>query len=149
MKCISLFGNFFLNNLGTGVVKTTSPRDDKRMIKIFNTLFLLLISNLLTLSNLKSQDNLESIIDQKKRIEFEIDFLNRNNYLSVSKDHIFLLRENESEKDLKWNIKLLDYNFQSINDTTISLDRSYFINKIDEYKGDFHLFFKRNYSNSY
>ena len=117
------------------------------MIKIFNTLFLLLISNLLTLSNLKSQDNLESIIDQKKRIEFEIDFLNRNNYLSVSKDHIFLLRENESEKDLKWNIKLLDYNFQSINDTTISLDRSYFINKIDEYKGDFHLFFKRNYSN--
>ena len=147
MKCISLFGNFFLNNLGTGVVKTTSPKDDKRMIKIFNTLFLLLISNLLTLSNLKSQDNLESIIDQKKRIEFEIDFLNRNNYLSVSKDHIFLLRENESEKDLKWNIKLLDYNFQYINDTTISLDRSYFINKIDEYKGDFHLFFKRNYSN--
>ena len=117
------------------------------MIKIFNTLFLLLISNLLTLSNLKSQDNLESIIDQKKRIEFEIDFLNRNNYLSVSKNHIFLLRENESEKDLKWNIKLLDYNFQYINDTTISLDRSYFINKIDEYKGDFHLFFKRNYSN--
>ncbi len=117
------------------------------MIKIFNTLFLLLISNLLTLSNLKSQDNLESIIDQKKRIEFEIDFLNRNNYLSVSKNHIFLLRENESEKDLKWNIKLLDYNFKPINDTTISLDRSYFINKIDEYDGDFHLFFKRNYSN--
>ena len=117
------------------------------MIKIFNTLFFLLISNLLTLSNLKSQDNLESIIDQKKRIEFEIDFLNRNNYLSVSKDHIFLLRENESEKDLKWNIKLLDYNFKPINDTTISLDRSYFINKIDEYDGDFHLFFKRNYSN--
>ena len=57
------------------------------MIKIFNTLFLLLISNLLTLSNLKSQDNLESIIDQKKRIEFEIDFLNRNmkNALKVKK----------------------------------------------------------------
>tara|TARA_A100000164_G_scaffold380587_1_gene428661 strand:+ start:10466 stop:12040 length:1575 start_codon:yes stop_codon:yes gene_type:complete len=147
MKCISLFGNFFLNNLGTGVVKTISPREERRIIKIFNILFILLISNLFNVSTLKSQDNLESIIDQKKRIEFEIGFLNRNNYLKVSKDHILVLRENESEKDLKWNFNLIDYNFKSLNDTTISLERSYFISEIEEFEDDFYLLFKRDYSN--
>ena len=147
MKCISLFGNFFLNNLGTGVVKTISPREERRIIKIFNILFILLTSNLFNVSTLKSQDNLETIIDQKKRIEFEIGFLNRNNYLKVSKDHILVMRENESGKDIKWNFKLLDYNFKSVNDTTISLERSYFISEIEEFEDDFYLLFKRDYSN--
>ena len=58
-----------------------------------------------------------------------------------------MLRENESEKDLKWNFKLLDYNFKSLNDTTISLERSYFISEIEEFEDDFYLLFKKNYSN--
>ena len=57
------------------------------------------------------------------------------------------MRENESGKDIKWNFKLLDYNFKSVNDTTISLERSYFISEIEEFEDDFYLLFKRDYSN--
>ena len=129
MKCTSLFGNFFFKSLGTGVVRTISPNEESRINKIFITVILSLIFNLNYPLKLKSQNNLESIVDQKKRIEFEIDFLNRNNYLSRSKEYIFFLRENESENDLKWNINLLDTNLISTQDTTILLDRSYFLKK--------------------
>ena len=147
MKCTSLFGNFFFKSLGTGVVRTISPNEESRINKIFITVILSLIFNLNYSLKLKSQNNLESIVDQKKRIEFEIDFLNRNNYLSRSEEYIFFLRENESENDLKWNINLLDTNFISAQDTTILLDRSYLLKNINSFGNSFYVFFKKNYSN--
>ncbi len=111
------------------------------------TILLSLIFNLNNSLKLKSQNNLESIVDQKKRIEFEIDFLNRNNYISRSEDFIFFLREYESENDLKWQINLLDTNLISTQDTTILLDRSYLLKSIDSYGDGFNMLFKKNYSN--
>ena len=147
IKCISLFGNFFLKSLGTGVVKTISPNEEKRINKIFITILISLIFILNNSLKLKSQNNLESIVDQKKRIEFEIDFLNRNNYVSRSNDYIFFLREYESENELKWQINLLDTNLISTQDTTILLDRSYLLKNINSYGDSFYMLFKKNYSN--
>ena len=129
------------------VVRTISPNEESRINKIFITIILSLIFNLNYSLKLKSQNNLESIVDQKKRIEFEIDFLNRNNYLSRSEEYIFFLRENESENDLKWNINLLDTNFISAQDTTILLERSYLLKNINSFGNSFYVFFKKNYSN--
>ena len=66
----------FLISLGIGVDKTISPREDNLIIKIFIVSFF----SLLPLNNLISQSNLDSIINQKKRIQFEIKELDRNFY---------------------------------------------------------------------
>ncbi len=142
MKCISDFGNLFFNNLGTGVDKTTSPNEENLITKIF-ILFIFIFSN----SNLVGQSNLDSIVYQKKRIEFKIQDLDRNFWVKENKINFLILKDVESGKYLNWIFKLYNKELKLINDTTISLDRSYTIVKISSDKNNYNLFFKKNYSN--
>ena len=98
MICISDLGNFFLSNLGTGVDKTISPREENLIIKIF----ILLLFILIPFKNLKSESNLDSIIYQKKRIQFEIKELDRNFYTKSNKNNILVIKDIETGKNLNW-----------------------------------------------
>ena len=101
MKCISLSGYLFFKSLGTGVERTTSPNEENLIInifKLFSIYFILLI--IFPISSIKSQDNLETIVDQKKRIEFEIDYLSRNYWISSNNDNLLLVRDYETGKEL-------------------------------------------------
>ena len=126
MKCISDVVNCFFINLGIGVDKTISPREDNLIIKIFIVPFF----SLLPLNNLLSQSNLDSIIYQKKRIQFEIKELDRNFYTKSNKDNLIVIKDIETGRNLNWEIKIYDRDLNLINDTTFELDRSYVIHKI-------------------
>ena len=80
--------------------------------------------------SIKSQDNLETIVDQKKRIEFEIDYLSRNYWISSNNDNLLLVRDYETGKELDWKISLLNKKLNIEKDTILNLDRSYNILKI-------------------
>ena len=76
--------DFFFKSLGTGVVKTISPIEENLITKIFT----LLTVFILITQNIKSQSNLESILHQKKRIEFEIKYLDRSYWTSSNNDNL-------------------------------------------------------------
>ena len=143
MKCISDLGNFSFNNLGTGVERTTSPSDENRTTKIFILIIIFFLSNL----NLKSQNNLDSIVYQKKRIEFEISDIDRNFWIKESKKNFLILKDEENGKNLNWYFKFYNQKLNLINDTIIFLDRSYSLKKISSNKDYYNFFFKKNYSN--
>jgi len=143
MKCISDLGNFFFKSLGTGVVNTISPIEENLITKIFTLLFLLILS----IQNIKSQGNLESIISQKKRIEFEIKYLDRNFWTSSNKDNLILIQDQETGKKLNWKINTYNRQLDKIKDTTYQLDRSFSLIKIISEESNFKLFYKKNYSN--
>ena len=48
--------------------------------------------------NIKSQSNLESIIHQKKRIEFEIKYLDRSYWTSSNNDNLIMIQDQETGK---------------------------------------------------
>ena len=98
-------------------------------------------------SSIKSQDNLETIVHQKKRIEFEIDYLSRNYWISSNNDNLLLVRDYETGKELDWKISLLNKKLNIEKDTIINLDRSYNILKIKSDKTNFYILYKNNYSN--
>ena len=143
MKCISDLGNFSFNNLGTGVERTTSPSDENRTTKIFILIIIFFLSNL----NLKSQNNLDSIVYQKKRIEFEISDIDRNFWIKESNKNFLILKDEENGKNLNWYFKFYNQKLNLINDTIIFLDRSYSLKKISSNKDYYNFFFKKNYSN--
>ena len=143
MKCIFELGNFFFKSLGTGVVKTISPIEENLIIKIFTLLSLFI---LLT-QNIKSQSNLESIIHQKKRIEFEIKYLDRSFWTSSNNQNLILIQDQETGKKLNWKINTYSRELEKIKDTIFQLDRSFSLTKIISEKSSFKLFFKKNYSN--
>ena len=143
MICISDLENFFLSNLGIGVDKTISPREENLIIKIF--IFSLLI--LIPYDNLKSQSNLDSIIYQKKRIQFEIKELDRNFYTESNNNNILVIKDIETGKNLNWEIKIFDRKLDLLQKKIFELDRSYSINKIYSEDKDYKILFKKNYSN--
>ena len=105
MKCITLSGYLFFKSLGTGVERTTSPNEENLIInifKLFSIYFILLL--IFPTSSIKSQDNLETIVHQKKRIEFEIDYLSRNYWISSNNDNLLLVRDYEN-RTLQTKIK--------------------------------------------
>lgn len=140
---MSDFGNFFLSNLGMGVDKTISPSEDNLIIKIFIVSFFCL----LPLNNLISQSNLDSIIYQKKRIEFEIKELDRNFYTKSNNDNLIVIKDIETGRNLNWEIKIYNRDLNLINDTIFELDRSYVLHKIHSEKKNYEIIFKKNYSN--
>ena len=89
---------------------------------------------MLPLNNLLSQSNLDSIIYQKKRIQFEIKELDRNFYTKSNKDNLIVIKDIETGRNLNWDIKIYDRDLNLINDTTFELDRSYVIHKIHSEK---------------
>ena len=99
------------------------------------------------ISSIKSQDNLETIVDQKKRIEFEIDYLSRNYWISSNNDNLLLVRDYETGKELDWKISLLNKKLNIEKDTILNLDRSYNILKIKSDNSNFYILYKNNYSN--
>ena len=143
MKCITDFGNSFFKILGTRVVNTTSPIEENLIIKIFTLLFVFILS----IQNLKSQSNLESIIYQKKRIEFEIKYLDRSFWTSSNKNNLILIQDQETGKKLNWKINTYNRLLEHLKDTTFQLDRSFSLTKIISEKESFKLLFKKNYSN--
>ncbi|MFL3000737.1 MAG: hypothetical protein ACJZ0Y_01045 [Cytophagales bacterium] len=143
MKCITDLGNSFFKILGTGVVKTTSPIEENLIIKIFTLLFVFILS----IQNLKSQSNLESIIYQKKRIEFEIKYLDRSFWTSSNKYNLILVQDQETGKKLNWKISTYNRLLENLKDTTFQLDRSFSLTKIISEESNFKLFYKKNYSN--
>ena len=94
------------------------------------------------ISSIKSQDNLETIVHQKKRIEFEIDYLSRNYWISSNNDNLLLVRDYETGKELDWKISLLDKKLNIEKDTIINLDRSYSILKIKSDNSNFYILYK-------
>ena len=126
IKCIFDFGNFFLSNLGIGVDKTISPREDNLIIKIFIISFF----SMFPFKFLKSQSNLDSIVYQKKRIQFEIKELDRNFYVKSNKDNLIYIKDIETGKNLNWEMKIYDRNLNLLKDTLFELDRSYALLKI-------------------
>ena len=148
MKCISLSGYLFFKSLGTGVERTTSPNEENLIInifKLFSMYFIFLIIS--PTGSIKSQDNLETIVDQKKRIEFEIDYLSRNYWISSNNDNLLLVRDYETGKELDWKISLLNKKLNIEKDTILNLDRSYNILKIKSDNSNFYILYKNNYSN--
>ena len=148
MKCITLSGYLFFKSLGTGVERTTSPNEENLIInifKLFSIYFILLL--IFPTSSIKSQDNLETIVHQKKRIEFEIDYLSRNYWISSNNDNLLLVRDYETGKELDWKISLLNKKLNIEKDTILNLDRSYNILKIKSDNSNFYILYKNNYSN--
>ena len=142
-KCISDVGNFFLSSLGIGVDKTTSPNEDNLIIRIFIMLFF----SFLPLKGLKSHSNLDSIINQKKRIQYELKELDRNFYIKSNNDNLIVIRDIEGDRNLNWEIRIYDRDLNLVNDTIFELDRSYIIQKIHSKKKNYEIIFKKNYSN--
>ena len=148
MNCISLSGYLFFKSLGTGVERTTSPNEENLIInifKLFSMYFIFLIIS--PTGSIKSQHNLETIVDQKKRIEFEIDYLSRNYWISSNNDNLLLVRDYETGKELDWKISLLNKKLNIEKDTILNLDRSYNILKIKSDNSNFYILYKNNYSN--
>ena len=96
---------------------------------------------------LKSQSNLDSIVYQKKRIQFEIKELDRNFYVKSNKDNLIYIKDIETGKNLNWEMKIYDRNLNLLKDTLFELDRSYAILKIYSHNRKYEIFFKKNYSN--
>ena len=140
IKCIFDFGNFFLSNLGIGVDKTISPREDNLIIKIFIISFF----SMFPFKFLKSQSNLDSIVYQKKRIQFEIKELDRNFYVKSNKDNLIYIKDIETGKNLNWEMKIYDRNLNLLKDTLFELDRSYAILKIYSDNRKYEIIFKKN-----
>ncbi len=143
MKCISEFGNFFFNNLGIGVVNTISPKDENLIIKIF---IFFLLNSLITFHSF-SQGNLDTILYQKKRIEFTLSELDRNFYTHSNEQNLILLKDLETGKNLKWEIKLFDKNLEFINNIFFEIDRSYLVYQINSSFNSYKILFQKNYSN--
>ena len=90
-----------MRSLGIGVVKTMSPNEENLMIRIFkisNIYFLLLI--IYPIISIKSQSKPESTINQKNRIEFEVDYLDRNYFVSSNNETMILIRDYETGKEI-------------------------------------------------
>ena len=91
---------------------------------------------------LKSQSNLDSIVYQKKRIQFEIKELDRNFYVKSNKDNLIYIKDIETGKNLNWEMKIYDRNLNLLKDTLFELDRSYAILKIYSDNRKYEIFFK-------
>ncbi|MEC7851295.1 MAG: hypothetical protein VX968_03765, partial [Bacteroidota bacterium] len=96
---------------------------------------------------MKSQSNLDSIVYQKKRIQFEIKELDRNFYVKSNKDNLIYIKDIETGKNLNWEMKIYDRNLNLLKDTLFELDRSYAILKIYSDNRKYEIIFKKNYSN--
>ena len=86
-----------------------SPNEENLMIRIFkisNIYFLLLI--IYPIISIKSQSKPESTINQKNRIEFEVDYLDRNYFVSSNNETMILIRDYETGTEIKWNISIFD-----------------------------------------
>ena len=90
----------------------------------------MLFFSFLPLKGLKSQSNLDSIINQKKRIQYELKELDRNFYIKSNNDNLIVIRDIEGDRNLNWEIRVYDRNLNLVNDTIFELDRSYIIQKI-------------------
>ena len=137
-----------MRSLGIGVVKTMSPNEENLMIRIFkisNIYFLLLI--IYPIISIKSQSKPESTINQKNRIEFEVDYLDRNYFVSSNNETMILIKDYETGKEIKWNISIFDKDLSLKKDTSVNLDRSLELYKIIPVEKYYYLLFKKNYSN--
>ena len=123
------------------MVKTTSPIEENLITKIFTLLSVFILIT----QNIKSQSNLESIIHQKKRIEFEIKYLDRSYWTSSNNDNLIMIQDQETGKKLNWKINTFNRELEKVKDTTFQLDRSFSLLKIISEKSSFKLFYNKNY----
>ena len=107
----------------------------------------MLFFSFLPLKGLKSHSNLDSIINQKKRIQYELKELDRNFYIKSNNDNLIVIRDIEGDRNLNWEIRIYDRDLNLVNDTIFELDRSYIIQKIHSKKKNYEIIFKKNYSN--
>ena len=114
MKCIRIRITP-LNSLEQ-VDSTASPREENLTIRIF-ILLILFFSNL----KLKSQSSLDSILFQKKRIEFDIGEMNRNFWVKENAEHFLVLSDIENGRNLKWIFKTFDRELNPLNDEDLSM----------------------------
>ena len=88
-------------------------------------LYFLLILLLIYSIDLKSYSNLDTIIYQKKRIEFEVEFLNRNYWVESNLDELLLIKDYETGKNIKWDFIIYNKKLNEIYNEKILMDRSF------------------------
>ena len=77
---------------------------------LYFPLILLLIYSI----DLKSYSNLDTIIYQKKRIEFEVEFLNRNYWVESNLNELLLIKDYETGKNIKWDFIIYNKMFKKL-----------------------------------
>ena len=97
--------------------------------------------------DLKSYSNLDTIIYQKKRIEFEVEFLNRNYWVESNLNELLLIKDYETGKNIRWDFIIYNKKLNEIYNTKILMDRSFTLYKKQSENKDFNILYKKEYSN--
>ena len=110
---------------------------------LYFPLILLLIYSI----DLKSYSNLDTIIYQKKRIEFEVEFLNRNYWVESNLNELLLIKDYETGKNIKWDFIIYNKKLNEIYNEKILMDRSFTLYEKQSENKDFNILYKKEYSN--
>ena len=108
----------------------------------FPLIFLLIYS-----INVKSYSNLDTIIYQKKRIEFEVEFLNRNYWVESNLNELLLIKDYETGKNIRWDFLIYNKKLNEIYSEKILMDRSFTLYEKQSENKDFNILYKKEYSN--
>ncbi len=112
-------------------------------VKLRHLTFILII---LTFNNYTFSQEIKKFIIQKKRIEFEFKFLDRNYWAIKNNNNIIVVNDFETGNELIWKFQFLDSNLKLYDEDEINLDRSYrMVNHFDAIDKVFFLF-KKDYS---
>ena len=110
---------------------------------LYFPLILLLIYSI----DLKSYSNLDTIIYQKKRIEFEVEFLNRNYWVESNLNELLLIKDYETGKNIRWDFLIYNKKLNAIYSEKILMDRSFTLYEKQSENKDFNILYKKEYSN--
>ena len=117
--------------------------EDSSVKLLYFPLIILLIYSI----DLKSYSNLDTIIYQKKRIEFEVEFLNRNYWVESNLNELLLIKDYETGKNIRWDFIIYNKKLNEIYNTKILMDRSFTLYKKQSENKDFNILYKKEYSN--
>ena len=110
-------------------------------------LYFPLIPLLIYSIDLKSYNNLDTIIYQKKRIEFEVEFLNRNYWVESNLNELLLIKDYETGKNIRWDFLIYNKKLNAIYSEKILMDRSFTLYEKQSENKDFNILYKKEYSN--
>ena len=110
---------------------------------LYFPLILLLIYSI----DLKSYSNLDTIIYQKKRIEFKVEFLNRNYWVESNLNELLLIKDYETGKNIRWDFLIYNKKLNEIYSEKILMDRSFTLYEKQSENKDFNILYKKEYSN--
>ncbi|MEO2084420.1 MAG: hypothetical protein ABGW65_02715 [Marinoscillum sp.] len=97
--------------------------------------------------DLKSYSNLDTIIYQKKRIEFEVEFLNRNYWVESNLNELLLIKDYETGKNIRWDFIIYNKKLNEIYNEKILMDRSFTLYVKQSENKNFNILYKKEYSN--